>query len=451
MKHQRFLLGTLIALVGLVLLLGFAVQKAEACHATDGADCDGWWVYLFGPGEGWILDTVDGATEGAWQPGQTHVDYDVTATWKQWVASGHWDYVSRPTTPPVYDCELTENINETNYDVSEFYVKPTGDDHHCHRIVWGSLGTTLENSFKAMHHNDYNYGSPNHGNWISAYNSHIDENPNAHLVTPGGYGACPAGYDVDPGNQARCRKWVDTSHWVYETHRFTGTIQRPDCYETCDETIALDPIIEWDDWSPWVYNPETGLETHFHDGLSTTIYVDARDGQTECSRETEVLYEEESREVDYPAGALVPNQTCESAPGSWWYEVIVPEGASAELISGALGGEWLDPYAPEDNEAFVPTFVFTWDTGYSEEVVGEVIDKNLECLQCRVTELYGMTLYTDPNAPAVYWEGVESRRAALRGVLPAFSRGSTSSLPNRRLLSLIKLAYRLLELIIGLI
>jgi hypothetical protein len=394
-----------LALLALFVFAAPAYASHLACHATGGADCDGWWVNLVGPGEGWVLDTTVGATSGDWQPGETHVDYDVTATWKKRIVSGNWDYVSRPITPPVYDCEFVVNIHGTNRDVSEFYDKPTGDSHHCHRIVWGNLSPSVQNAFKAMHDNDYNHGSPNHGSWQSAYNGHIDQNPNAHLVTPGGYGSCPAGYAVDPGNQARCRKWVDTSHWIYETHRFTGTILRPDCYEACDVTVAQTPTTEWGDWSPWVYNSELALETSFKDGVETTVYLDSRDAQLVCDTATLPVHEERTREVDYPNGALVPSQTCEPAPGSWVYEVIVPEGASAELISGALSGPWLNLYAPEDNAASVPTAVFTWDSGYSEQVVGEVIDKHLECLHCRVTELYSMRLYTDPNAPAVYWEG----------------------------------------------
>lgn len=460
MKHRRFLFGTLIAIAlvaSLVLLFGFAVQKGEACHAEGGADCEGrWWVNLVGPGEGWILDNVVGDTSGTWLPGETHVDYDVTATWKHWVVSGYWDYVNRPTTLPVYDCELTVSIHGVNRDVSEFYNKPTGDDNHCHRINWGDLTATQQNAFKAMHGNDPNYGWPNHGNWQSAYNNHIDQNPIAHLVTPGGYDACPIDYQVDPGNQARCRKWVDTSHWVYQIHRFTGTIQLPDCYEPCDETvdgipsgwsdwvlvdgvytstrtvplldsrnnelvcgsrtetqtqdlcaetIAVDLPDSYSDWSPWVYDPEDGLEHSFQTVFHHSYLGDAIDPDHVCTPPADPEIVEQTRGVEYPSGALIPIQTCEPAPGNWVYEVIVPEGASAELISGALSGPWLDLYAPEDNAASVPTFVFTWPSGYSEGVVGEVIDKNLECLQCLVTELYGMTLYTDPNAPAVYWEG----------------------------------------------
>ena len=81
--------------------------------------------------------------------------------------------------PTTYKCDVDANIHGTNYDVSAFYNKPTGDDHHCHRIVWDSLGTSGQNSFKTMHHDDYDYSSPNHGNWTSAYNTHIVQNPDA--------------------------------------------------------------------------------------------------------------------------------------------------------------------------------------------------------------------------------------------------------------------------------
>jgi hypothetical protein len=79
----------------------------------------------------------------------------------------------------VYNCKFTVDIHGTNQNTEAFYVKPTGDDHHCHAINWNSLDSTKQNSFKTMHHNDYDYSSPNHGNWTSAYNSHITQNPEA--------------------------------------------------------------------------------------------------------------------------------------------------------------------------------------------------------------------------------------------------------------------------------
>jgi hypothetical protein len=409
---SKKLLAIPVAL-GILALFAFVVP-AYACHATGGADCDGWWVNVTGPGDGWILDHVVGATSGSWEPGQTHVDYDVTAYYKQWVASGYYAYVDRPTTPPVYDCELTENIHGTNYDVSDFYVKPTGDDHHCHRINWGDLTPSQQDAFKAMHHNDPNYSSPNHGNWQSAYNSHIDQNPTAHLVTPGGYDSCPVGYEVVPGNQSRCRQWVDTSHYIYQSYHFTGTINRPDCYEACDVTVAQTPTIQWGDWSPWVYDPQLDLETSFRDGVETTVFVDSRDPQLVCDSQERPVHEERTREVDYPAWSLIPVQDCNEG---WSYEVDVPEGAQWELIEGALSGEWLNSYGPEDNAAFLPTVVVTWPSGYAEQATGVLIVKDEGCIECRVTRLYPQAVYLDPNAPVTYWQGPFGRGAGVCAVI----------------------------------
>ena len=85
----------------------------------------------------------------------------------------------------VYDCELTQNIHGISHDVSEFYNKPTGDDNHCHRITWGNLTVGQQNIFKGWHGNDEDFSFPNHGNWTSAYNNHISENPTAHIVSEG--------------------------------------------------------------------------------------------------------------------------------------------------------------------------------------------------------------------------------------------------------------------------
>lgn len=99
--------------------------------------------------------------------------------------------------PAVYDCELIKNIHGTNRDVSEFYNKPTGDDNHCHKIVWGNLTTQQQNAFKAMHGNDEDYSFPNHGSWTSAYNNHIDENPTAHTVTEGYWEYTPETREIE--------------------------------------------------------------------------------------------------------------------------------------------------------------------------------------------------------------------------------------------------------------
>lgn len=375
MKKRRFLIGILATIVILIAVPMTAFATGGGSHydlnVDVGKDCTNVYVSA-SPAVYW--EDNSGQSQIKWVPGapsgigtypwgvlQTSMNGTVSATWTKYTSNdwgNHWTVTSQTH---------TESGNWSANRPGSCQIT------FCHVAGLGQYPAnyvTLTTSIQAALGHFFNNGTPKAGHELDYL------------------GACqpPPVCEWNPNIFA----------------------DDPDCqppYETCDETIALDPIVQWDPWSPWVYDPETGLEGHFHYGLSITIYVDSRNQQHECSRETVQLYEEESREVDYPAGALVPSQTCEPVPGSWGYQVIVPEGASAELISGALGGEWLDPYAPEDNEAFVPTFVFTWDTGYSEEVIGEVIDKNLECLQCRVTELYGMTLYTDPNAPAVYWEG----------------------------------------------
>jgi hypothetical protein len=437
-----------VPVLAVLILSGFAVQKAEACHAEGGANCDGWWVNIVGPGDGWVLDHITGDTSGTWQPGQTHVDYDVTAYYKKWVVSGYWSYVNRPTTPPVYDCALTENIHGTSYNVSDFYNKPTGDDNHCHRINWDDLSSGEKDDFKAMHHNDRTYGSPNHGTWESAYNSHIDQNPLAHLVTPGGYGSCPAGYDVVPGNPAKCRKWMDTSHWIYQSYHFTGKINRPDCYETCSETVDGTPSewSEWElvngvytrtrtvplldsqdpsvvcgsrtetqtqelcdetvavtlpdtysEWSPWVYDSEDGLEHSFRTVTHHSYLGDAIDPDHVCTPPADPETEERTREVEYSL-SVIGDGTC----SKWEYVPSYSEGATLE-VEGELEGVWSDPYTPET--APVPTVKATWPSGYSLTVTPDAIVEEGSCVECKYTPLYPQAAYFDPNAPGSYWQG----------------------------------------------
>lgn len=76
-----------------------------------------------------------------------------------------------------YDCDVFANIHGDNRNLEDFYNKPTGDDKHCHRIVWDDLSSTKQNQFKSWHDWDYNHSSPNHGSWVSAYNFHVDQNP----------------------------------------------------------------------------------------------------------------------------------------------------------------------------------------------------------------------------------------------------------------------------------
>ena len=212
MKHLRFALGgTLVVLALLIVGVTTAFASQQACHAAGGADCDGWWVTLFGPGEGWVLDHTHGDLSGAWAPGQTHTHFDVTATWKRWVSDGHWDYAD-PICPVGYHVQNSGQWNQ-----------------RCHR----NQGTQ----------------GPEH-------------------KEPTG---CPVGYNQ---SGADCRKWLDTSHWIYQSDHFTGVIQRPDCYQPCDETVAV-----FGEWSEWITDPEDSTQ---QSRTQIVTFVDARDLTTVC-------------------------------------------------------------------------------------------------------------------------------------------------------------------------
>src|SRR3989304_2102110 len=54
------------------------------------------------------------------------------------------------------------------------------------------------------------------------------------------------------------------------------------CYETCDETVALEPVITYGEWSDWTFNPDTGLMERSRTKTTTTRFWGARGGQTTC-------------------------------------------------------------------------------------------------------------------------------------------------------------------------
>jgi len=90
------------------------------------------------------------------------------------------------------------------------------------------------------------------------------------------------------------------------------------CYQTCDETIALEPVIDCGDWAPWVYNPSTFLMETSCVCIETITYVDAVDEGTVCSVEEESWSEYDSRiptKAEVLIGTGVPGKGLSTAPG----------------------------------------------------------------------------------------------------------------------------------------
>lgn len=151
---------------------------------------------------GWKLQGVTGEKSGPFI-GPTEA-YKVVATWtkKVLVTSGYKKCT----------CDVKANIHGTNRNVSRFYDKPTGDQKHCHRIVWDKLTKSLRDQFRDMHNNNYNYGLKNHGSWEAAYNNHIKQNPSRSL---------------------KCVTIPPVYKTSTETRTQSGVLDRPDCYQTC--------------------------------------------------------------------------------------------------------------------------------------------------------------------------------------------------------------------------
>src|SRR3972149_4956319 len=130
---------------------------------------------------------------------------------------------------PVYDCDLKQTVHGESFDVSQFYNKNTGDDNHCHRIKWGDLTSDQQNDFKKIHHYDEDYGSPNHPDWKPAYESHIIQNPDAHLVSEGYWK--PETREVE--EKESCEIPADPK--ACEVREF----KEVDIYEQCDGTTDI--------------------------------------------------------------------------------------------------------------------------------------------------------------------------------------------------------------------
>ena len=163
---------------------------------------------------GWVLQGITGEKSGPFT-GPTE-DYSVTATWaKQILVTEGYKKCT---------CDVDATIHGTKYDVSMFYVKPTGDNKHCHRIIWGDLSNSLKNQFKAMH--PKSSGDPiGHGNWTAAYNTHIKENP---------------------GVKSTCVDIPPVYRTIYETRTKTGTLNRPECGEQCGR--CSNSFVGWVEW-----------------------------------------------------------------------------------------------------------------------------------------------------------------------------------------------------------
>lgn len=221
--------------------------------------------------------------------------------------------------------------------------------------------------------------------------------------------------------------------------------------QLCDETVAQDPIIEWGEWSEWVFNPNTGLMERERFGTSTTIYVDARDGETECNREVEELYEQQMREPETET-VYFGKVSCE---GYTFYAIDIFEGEEGEpyVVSS---DSWEDPFTLEsvtefgitlhEPEECLETHEFEvffnndcggWAVGYILDhvattvhsgvwtdpndletaaydgfvVPGEdeffveagIVSEPQECFVCEVEPLYRMITLIDYDAPDWYW------------------------------------------------
>lgn len=88
----------------------------------------------------------------------------------------HWEV--RHWIPATYRCDVHADFWYGSRDVSQFYIKPTGDDHHCHRIQWNNLTNSQKIDFSLLH---FELGAEGAGD----YNQHIVENPEATEVTAG--------------------------------------------------------------------------------------------------------------------------------------------------------------------------------------------------------------------------------------------------------------------------
>jgi hypothetical protein len=189
-------------------------------------------------------------------------------------------------------------------------------------------------------------------------------------------------------------------------------------------------------------------------GTSTTIYVDARDGETVCDREVEELYEQQTREPEtYYFGEV----SCEGyvfyavdsifegdvgpepyvvGSGSWedpftlesvtdfgitlyepeeclvthevevffnndcdgWAVGYILDGESVTVRSGV----WTDPHSLETAE-YDGFAVPTPEGGDELGVPAGIVSEPQECYECEVEPLYRMITLIDYDAPDWYW------------------------------------------------
>lgn len=170
-------------------------------------------------------------------------------------------------------------------------------------------------------------------------------------------------------------------------YTFAAMVEPEYCYVTCSITIEGEP----GPWSDWAYDVDRGLEVR----TRNVPVLDSQDPEIVCGTNVE----EDTHVPDYHP-AIIPLDDCEG-----WLYLVNPAGADYEVLSGTLFGLWLDPYAPENNAVDVPTIRFTFPSGYVMELTANVIAKDNECLQCKVTNLYYQYAYQDYDAPGVYWPG----------------------------------------------
>lgn len=157
MKNKRIVLGLVLGLVFGVLGAIFMfssppVQKAEATTMED------WTCKSNGPQCGANIGTQYVCPE-------TYTRHENTC--RKWVAT-------------VYTCDgLVVDLGGSERNASIFYGKNTGDDDKCHRIVWDNLSADVQGQYKTWH------GYSN--NWLSSYNTHIDEWRLAKVKTAGAW------------------------------------------------------------------------------------------------------------------------------------------------------------------------------------------------------------------------------------------------------------------------
>lgn len=181
----------------------------------------------------------------------------------------------------------------------------------------------------------------------------------------------------------------------------TRSAECPSFYDVCDETVALAPVVTYGEWSAWAFNPDTGLFERSRTKTTTTVYVDARDGQTPCG--DPLVVETEDQETRDPDSRVSLTADCVGVYAQVINEGDAPDGPK-ELIH-----EWANPFVVETFEELVePTdceqaspesymtcegvFEFddetqayelthVWTKQYEQEVWGDFVEPR-ECVDC---------------------------------------------------------------------